>query len=174
MSLSSFFEGLGDKISGVFGSNPAPTQTTSPVLVTKTSTVPLPTHKPAYPGPVTPTTSGQGFSLGGIGDFLSDLGDTVESGVKTFFGVKSQYEQVKTAQELEKIKLAAVTSSAANAPAPAQIMLPSFSDWLSNPAEAASRVTPAALAGSGVIQTGLSSLAMIAGGGVLLWAILKK
>lgn len=175
-----FFTAAKKNVTGIFENENAPSShvvVTVPKLKTVSSSgVPIPGRKPV--APQTRTTAAVpasgGFTFGEIGDFLTKVGQTAEAGVKTFFTAKSNYQQLQTAQELEKIKLAALTSSAASAPAAAQIMLPGVSDWLNNPSEAASRVTPAALAGSGIIQSGVSSLALILGGGVVLWAVFKK
>lgn len=127
--------------------------------------VPYPQPKPAVPEdfggqPINTASTGGGFF-----DSAAKLGDIFGKAVTTFYGAKSQAAQLKTATELEKIKLKAVTSSARQAPAAAQVILPTFSDWLNNPSEAASRVTPAALAGSGAIQGGITftTIALVLG-----------
>jgi hypothetical protein len=175
-----FFTTAGKKITGIFenGEPTSPPVVTVPVFKTKStqSNVPIPGRKPAVVTTSTTATpaNGTSFSFADVTDFLTKVGGVAEQGVKTFFTAKSNYQQLQTAQELEKIKLAALTSSAENASPAAQIVLPTVGDWLNNPSEAASRVTPAALSGSGIIQSGISGVALIVGGGVLLWALMKK
>lgn len=138
-----------------------------------TNTVPVPARKPAYTNTGMQTTSPgiagnviyntapqSGFSLGGIGDFLNKAASTVKEGFNTYFSTKSQIELAKTAQEIEEIKLQAIRQSAQQAPAAAQVILPTFSDFINDPREAASRVTPAAIAGSGAIQSGMNILTL--------------
>jgi len=150
-SVGNFFSGVSDKISNVF--------TESSVVKAPTGIVP---PKPVLATPATVPVSGGSFfdswSLGGVTDFLKGAGEAIKVGAEGYFGAKSQLNQVKTAQEIEKIKLDAILTSSRAAPAAAQIILPTFSDFLNDPREAASRVTPAALAGSGVIQSGMSLL----------------
>lgn len=142
-------------------------------------TVPIPSVKPAFTPSGMATSSPNyastsGFSFSGALDFLDKAAETASKGVQSFFQAKSMFNQVKTAQEIEKIKLEAVTNSAKQAPMPAQILLPSFADWINNPKEAASMVTPAALSGSGVIQSGTSALVWIVGGAAAIMLIAKS
>ena len=164
--MSIFSDAL-DKIGGLFGGS-------EPTV--SAGGVPIPQRKPNPPVVISNPAPAQvgGFSLGKLGDFLNSAGKTVGGVAETFFKTKSQIEQLKTAQELEKIKLRSVTESAQNAPAPAQVILPTVADFINDPREAVSRVTPAALAGSGAFNAGISSLALVAGGGVLLYVLAKR
>lgn len=169
----SIFSDTFTKIGDFFGGSDAP------------NTPPIPQRKPTVPSvyknpssqqtsaPVSSSTIG-GFDLGGVGDFLNRAGKTIGGVAETFFRTKSEIEQLKTAQELEKIKLEAVTQSAKNAPAPAQVVLPTVADFIDDPRAAASQVTPSALFGSGAIQSGISSMALIIGGGVAIYMLAKR
>lgn len=176
MDIGSFFNNSWQGVKNFFGGNDNPGLRVTVPIGTPATSVPIPARKPAVPisTPVTPPVVKSGFDLNSIGSFLDKAAGVVEKGVTSFYSLKSAKEQLATAQELEKLKYEAITASAKNAPAPAQIVLPTFADWLNNPREAASMVTPAALAGSGFVQSGLSSAAYILGGAVLIWAIAKK
>lgn len=138
----------------------------APSIAATVSNVPIPQRKPVFTP--APTSNGQDTSsfgdfFSGIGNILKTVGDAAETGVSTYYGIKSKIEGLKTAEKLEDIKYAAVTKSAEQAPAAAQIYLPSVSDFLSDPIQAASRVTPAALSGSVGFNTGLSTLTLALG-----------
>ena len=175
MSITTFFGNLGRSAvelgQRIGDSITEPFQVTTPPFIpapsaenyninvptqTKTS-IPIPQRKPQIP---TTSQSGGGITgfLNNAGTLFGQVGQIAETGVKTFFGVKSQIEQFKTAQELEDIKLKAVRQSAEQAPPAAQVLLPSFSDFVNDPREAASQVVPAALAGSGAISAGSNIL----------------
>lgn len=175
-AFGNFFSKAGDFLGfdGSFGIQGGSVSTVNGVQIedfgrTPSNSVPIPTRKPTSVSSSAPS----GFSLGGVGDFLKGLGDTVSSGFTTYFDTKSKIAQLETAQELEEIKLKTVQQSAQQAPPAAQVILPTFSDFLNDPREAASRVTPAAIAGSGVVQgaSNIALYALVAGG---LYLALRK
>lgn len=150
----------------------------APAQVTR---VPIPSVKPSFTpagiatsSPTYAVPASSGFSFSNALSFLDKAAETASKGVQSFFQAKSMFNQAQTAQELEKIKLEAVTASAKQAPLPARVMLPSFADWINNPREAASMVTPAALSGSGIIQSGTSALVWIVGGAAAIMLIARK
>ena len=163
-SVSNLWNTATAKVSSIF-TEPTVTKVPTPVAA------PKPVAKTTAAKPVSSTSFFDTWSLGGVTDFLKGAGEAVKVGAEGFFGAKSQYNQLQTAQEIEKIKLDAILTSSRAAPAAAQIILPTFSDFLNDPREAASRVTPAALAGSGVLQGGMSLLTIgLAIGAVVLLA----
>jgi hypothetical protein len=154
-SVGNFFEGVTGGYWGGANANDATVK--QPTETVEMPSVALPTRRPDNldTGATSGGGGGGGF-LSDIGDFLETAGGVVATGVETYYGAKSKFEQAQTASELDSIKMQAVRQSAAKAPAPAQIVLPSFNDWLNDPREAASRVTPAAIAGSGAVTGGIS------------------
>ena len=193
MGFSEFFSSIGNTLSraadyvgldGQVGYKTPPlvpqsSDLPSPLIVPSRGAVPTPATKPTtaiFRGQEITTSSpstSSGFSLGGVGDFLSNLGSTVESGFKTYFGVKSQFEQFNTAQELGEIKLQAIRQSAQQASPAAQVVLPTFQDFLDDPRAASQMVLPAALQGSGALGGGLNILTIGLIGGAI-WFATKK
>lgn len=149
-----FFESFGSLWDSITGSNQSSGQTVQGV----SGTIVIPSTKPTYIPPEMRTTD-TGF-FGTLGGFLKDATAVVSQGASSFFDAKSKIEQAKTALKIEEIKLKAVTQSAQNAPAPAQVLLPTFSDFIADPRTALSNMTPSVLLGSGLASTGLN-LALI-------------
>jgi hypothetical protein len=159
MGFTDFFKSFTSSNSGnsrTAGGMPDATVNTAATI--PTATIPKPTRKP--------TQSSGGF-FGGFSDFVKDVGAGIKSGAETFFTVQSQIDQVELARDLEEIKFNAVRQAAKSAPQVAQIGLPTLSDFVANPRDAARQLTPAAITGSTGVLGGISATTLLLAGGAV-------
>lgn len=164
--------------------------------------VPVPVLKPEVQGPpipphLIPGNSSSGATdtpsiFSGISNFITGLSDTATKFATTAGNIytqglsaKSQYESVKVAQSLERIRNDAILKSAKAAPTVTQLGLPSVQEAINNPGRATNAATPALLSGgfretiqsfipTGTTAGGIGTGAMVLGLGVLAILALKK
>lgn len=153
-SFTASVKSFGDKIGGYF--TPAPAPAPAPKVTNQRIQPTQP--KTAIPAP--PPQTSVFDKVGGFLDGLQSIaGKVVESA--------SVYRDLKTAQELEKIRNRAILEAAQGAPNYSQTMLPTTGDFVRDPEAARLRVFPS-------IATSGENIFLIAGLGVLAFFALKR
>lgn len=168
----SLFDSIGDTVAGWYANFTEPfTNTQIPVAASSVPTTLGAAPKTATAKIQAATPAKQTSVFDSIGNLFSTVSEAATKGTQAFFNAKTQISELKAATELERIRNQAILASARNAPTAAQISLPGVSDWINNPAEARSMVTPAAIAGS---VGSVSNVAVLVLGAVAVFLMLKR